>query len=448
MTVRSLGLRARLTVLVLVIGSAVAAIALAGLTVALDRQLDAAVTDELRARAREVAAQFRGGRTGPLADPFAQVIDRSGEVTSASAAAPPRALLTGQQLAVARSGVLTVEEGLPELRGTARLYARPLDGAVVVVGAPIAQLQSATRRFEAVLTGLLAVVALGSAAVTWLVVGGALRPVRRLVDAADAISGHGDVARLPVPPSRDEIAGLATTLNRLLDRLAASFARESAFVDDASHDLRTPLTVLRGELELALDDPDRAGVDRSIRTALGEATRLSELADDLLVLARERSGGLRLDRRETRLLPWAETVLARLQPVVGARLTAAGADVRARVDRRHLERVVVNTVTNAAAAGARQVELRLQPGPTAGTVLLTVVDDGPGFPPGLLASATDRFSRGDPARGRTGATDGGGAGLGLAIAAAIVRAHGGTVAVANDSPLGGAAVTIELPGDG
>src|SRR5207302_73736 len=118
----------------------------------------------------------------------------------------------------------------------------------------------------------------------WLLAGAALRPVRRMSQEADAISLAQAGRRLPHPEGEDEIAQLGRTLNAMLDRIEAAFARERMFLDDASHELRTPIAVLRAELEVALlESGDREALERSLRSALEEAERLARLAEDLRV---------------------------------------------------------------------------------------------------------------------------------------------------------------------
>ena len=140
-----------------------------------------------------------------------------------------------------------------------------------------------------------------------------------LTTQAALISSLETDRRLPPVPGDDEIARLARTLDAMLDRLAATFARERAFVDDASHELRGPIAVLRGELELALSAiGESAEVERSLRAALGETERLARLAEDLLLLARERAGLLVVRREPVDLLDLAADEARRLGPTLGA----------------------------------------------------------------------------------------------------------------------------------
>jgi signal transduction histidine kinase len=278
------------------------------------------------------------------------------------------------------------------------------------------------------------------AAAGWLVVRATLRPVDVLTREAAAISSVETDRRLPTVPGDDEIARLARTLEGMLGRLRVAFERERAFVDDASHELRNPIAVLRGEIELALSALDeRDEVERSLVSALKEAERLSRLADDLLLLARERTGSLVVRQEPVDLLELADSESRRLASLLGLRIEVSGDHAVVLGDSDQLRRVLVNLLHNSAAAGAHTVDVRVTS--STSTATIEVADDGPGFPPAILDSALQRFVRGDAAR--TPGTSG--AGLGLAIVRAIITAHGGTVEAHNNSPLGGAAVTATVP---
>jgi len=241
----------------------------------------------------------------------------------------------------------------------------------------------------------------------------------------------------------------------------AGVARERAFVDDASHELRTPLTVLRGELELAADEPDPARVREEVIGALGAVERLSRTAEDLLVLARLDDG---TSHRPVRI-PLADLATRVRESAAGVSGPAVqvcldgdldraegpatgGRPVEVSVDLPSLGRAVANLLRNAAVAGAGHARV----GITLATadvghvghvgvacVVVTVADDGPGFPPEFLPRAFERFARVDHTRG------GGGSGLGLAIVRAVAHNHAGTVKADNGSELGGARVRIRLP---
>jgi signal transduction histidine kinase len=256
---------------------------------------------------------------------------------------------------------------------------------------------------------------------------------------ASAVSATAP-GRLPVPPSRDEISRLATTLNEMLERLETSFEHERRFVADASHELRTPLALLRTEIEVTLRRPRSAAeLETTLRSAAEETERLSRLAEDLLLIARADSGSLPIRREPVA----AEDVLAR----VAARYAGAGSQAGRSVvaeetgvvleaDPDRLVQALGNLVDNALAHGAGSVTLFAYERGDA--VELHVADDGKGFPDEFLPRAFDRFSRADEARGR------GGTGLGLSIVDLIATAHGGSAGASNRSG-GGADVWVSLP---
>ena len=329
------------------------------------------------------------------------------------------------------------------LGGDSELLATPLrvgrTPMVLVVGSPIGDYYRARERLELVLIvagplliGLLA----GSG---WLLAGAALRPVRRLTGEADEISVNQLGRRLPVPDSNDEIEHLARTINAMLDRIERAVANERMFIDDASHELRTPISILRGELELALARPEDVGeVTASLQSALDETVRLGRLAEDLLALARVRSGELRLRLESVDLRAEAERV-GRSLDGAGAAIEVAGSG-HAWADPDRVDQVLVNLLVNARRHANSRVEVLVHD--EAGACVLSVADDGPGFPEALLPVTFERFVRADPARGR----DTGGTGLGLAIVAALVRAQGGRIEADNNTPVGGARVRITFPG--
>jgi two-component system, OmpR family, sensor kinase len=326
---------------------------------------------------------------------------------------------------------------------TVRMFSQRLDTSrVLSVGVSAQPLQEARRRLLALLLGAAPLLLSVLAVAGWLAVRAALRPVDVLTREAATISSLESDRSLPPVPGDDEIARLARTLDGMLARLRVAFARERAFVDDASHELRSPIAVLRGELELALsatDDPPE--VERSLRAALGEAERLSRLAEDLLLLARERAGSLVVRRDPVDLLDLATAEARRLEPVLGLRIDVSGDPVVVQGDADRLRQLLANLVHNSAAAGSNAV--RVHVGADAAQAELQVADDGRGFPPDLQDAAFERFVRGDHAR-TPGAS---GAGLGLSIVRAIAAAHGGTVDAHNGKPLGGAVVTARLPLD-
>ncbi|MFJ8159556.1 ATP-binding protein [Streptomyces sp. NPDC096136] len=283
---------------------------------------------------------------------------------------------------------------------------------------------------------LLALVAL----VTWRVTGRALRPVEAIRAEVAEISDRDLHRRVPVPATGDEVARLALTMNSTLDRLESSGIRQRQFIADASHELRSPLTVLRTQLEVALAVRDPELWPELIGGALEDTDRLERLCSDLLLLARidaaQPAASVRLDLGDL----VRDAVDSRLGDRVPVRVRAEDGVV-VEGSELWLTRVVTNLLDNAQRFAAGRVELTLRAcGPArARTAVLEVRDDGPGIPPADRERVFERFTRLDDARSR----DHGGAGLGLAIARDLATHHGGTLA-AEHSP-GGARMVLRLP---
>jgi len=409
----------------------------------LTAQLRNATAQDLHTRLDDLAAAVEAGQEAALLhDPYAQLL-AGGRVIARSPAAPAAPVLTPTELSTAARRPLTVTREVEGLGARAMLASQPVRGGqVVVVGASLSAVELAAER---ILLGLAVLGPLLVLALTLAVrrlVRRALAPVATLTTEASAITAAEADRLLPEPSGDDEIAELAATLNAMLRRLAAAQQRERAFVDDAAHELRTPVAVLRAELELGLQSGDPQEQDQALRRALAETDRLGQLSTDLLLLARARAGQLELDRRSTDVTEVVREWTARLRHVTGLGVIVTGPELVATIDPTRLEQVVTNLVGNAAQAGARNVDVRLAARAPDG-VVIEVSDDGPGFPAALLPVAFERFSRGGPARTRDVAH---GAGLGLAIVAALARAHGGSVEAGNDSRLGGAWVRVVLPG--
>ena len=260
--------------------------------------------------------------------------------------------------------------------------------------------------------------------------GAALRPVESMRREAAEISSETSGRRLPVPEARDEVRALGETLNEMLERLDEGLLRERRFVADAGHELRTPLALLRTELELALRrERSSEELTAAIRSAREEVERLIRLAEALLVLDRAGQAPLRLERLDARELLDA---VARRFAARGVIEVHGGGSFRA--DRHRLEQALSCLVDNALTHGEGTVRITAEP--AMDQIVLRVADEGVGFPADFLPHAFERFSRADEARAS------GGAGLGLAIVDAVARAHGGRASAA------GATVTLVLPAHG
>jgi two-component system, OmpR family, sensor kinase len=382
---------------------------------------------------------------------FAQILNPSGRVLAASPGLESRPLVPAPVLAGLADGPVSLEQPLPgdggeQVRLLVVPAARPDGRYVVAVGSSLAATEAAVDRVRAgVGVGGVAVVLLAGLG-AWLLAGAALRPVERLRAAVAAVPPDQPGRTLQVPATRDELAALARTMNQLLGRISQALERERRLIADASHELRSPLAVLRTELELANQPArSRAELAESVSHAAREADRVARLADDLLFLARTDQGG-----------PVVHPVRQPLRPVLAGAVTAAAGraaagDVRldlevdqgldAPIDADRLRQAADNLLDNALRMAPRGSAVRVRAERGDGLVAVVVSDAGPGFPADFLPHAFERFRRADPARAR----EHGGAGLGLAIVEAIARGHRGRAEAAN-LPDGGAEVRLLLPG--
>lgn len=443
---RPRSLSARLAVLVALGASVALGLCLTLLYVAMDSQLRAALDAGLVERSHDLEAAVEAGDPEILSqDTLAQLYTSDGTLLAGSAHLGGRRLLSAQQVQAVTDEAFDNQPLTPGAHGPQdelRLLSRPIESGdrVLTVGVSAQPAKTAQDRL---LTMLFLAAPLLVALLTisgWLLVRATLRPVDQLTREAAAISSLDTDRRLPVVSGTDEIARLARTLEDMLARLRVVFARERAFVDDASHELRTPIAILQGELELALSGPALdAETEISLRSALREASRLTRLTEELLLLARERTGDLLATREPVDLLELLRDHGRSLAPVTGLRISVHGDQAVVPADPDRLRQVLSNLARNSAEAGATELRIDLGAGPS--SVDVQIADDGPGLAPSMLDSAFERFTRGDDARTQ-GAS---GAGLGLAIVRAIIAAHGGVAEARNGPPLGGAVVTIRLP---
>lgn len=302
---------------------------------------------------------------------------------------------------------------------------------------PLGQLDAASLKLARLLLNLTVFSVLAVLLVGWLLAGSALRPVNRLIRAARAIAQSRDLRRrVQTTGSRDELDRLASTFNEMLGSLEAAWTSQQRFVGDASHELRAPLTVMRGNLELLrrhphLDAPEREAMLSDIER---EAARLSRLVEDLLLLARS-DAGVTLHRRPVNLhhvTLEAVRDARRLAPEHHIGLHLRGGPFAVLGDANRLKQLLLILLDNAAKyspAGSHvSVTLDAQPG----EVLVCVQDQGSGIAPEDLPHIFERFYRADPARGRSA----GGAGLGLSIAQWIATQLGGRIWVQATGPQG------------
>jgi signal transduction histidine kinase len=272
-----------------------------------------------------------------------------------------------------------------------------------------------------VLRGFLVMLGIGVPVILIVVVAGgavlvrqALKPVRRIINTAKAITSSNLGQRLPVAETADEIEYLSVVLNEMIGRLEAAFQHSQRFSADASHELRTPLTIMRVELESMSQEPVMDTATREkIASILEETERMGKMVEGLLAISRLDTG---------------EAVVNAVDPV-----EVTG-------DRFRLQQVIVNLLDNAIKYSPTGGEILLNTRTTDREAVLEVIDSGPGIPPEALPHVFERFFRADSVR--THSVNG--TGLGLSIVRSICLAHGGTVEAAN-LPVGGCRITVCLP---
>lgn len=322
---------------------------------------------------------------------------------------------------------------------TTRNVASPNDGSLTLIASsPFGIVDRSIDRLALALTVIVPLLVVAGGFALWAATGAALRPVQRIAEEADRIAPSNSGDRLPVPATGDEIAKLTTTLNGMLDRLDDGLIRQRQFLSDASHELRSPLTSIKGASELVAggeDLPD--GLARNIAVVRRGAARLEAVLDDVTQLA-EGDGDLLTAEVDL------DVLIKREIDLVAGELTTVEIDASAvspmvvMANDLQLGRAVNNLLTNATrharhrvAIGARRADSMVE---------ITVDDDGPGIPAADRVRIFERFVRLDDGRDR--AT--GGSGLGLAIVAAIAKAHGGSVGC-ESGPSGGARMWLRIP---
>ncbi len=415
------------------------AVAGAGIDLLVSRHLHRSLDGVLRRRAVAVA-QLAASAPAVLTTPGSldspvggtdlsvEVVDRRGRLVARSLSLGGRVLpvrsLIERAISASRPGFTNVESGGERLR----VYTAPLAevggpaaGGAVVVAASTHDLEQTLSSLHLFVVGAgLAAAALGALAVAALM-GGALRPLRRLAGAAAEIERTGDARRrLPEPAARDEVGELAATLNEMLASLERAGEAERRFLADASHELRTPLTALLGNVDYLA----RHGADaQAITEVKADAGRLARLADDLLALSREEAGG-----QPTETVRLDELV----RQAAGERVrVAAPKPVLVQGDRSALERALGNLIRNAELYGPQGGTIDVAAEQENGRARISVADEGPGLSPADAERAFGRFWRGSHEEP--------GSGLGLAIVRATAERHGGRAYAS------GPRFTIELP---
>jgi heavy metal sensor kinase len=419
---------------------------------AMQRQLDA----DLGARAATIVStlqmdepltlQQQGGDESFVAGgEIVALYDASGRLTDATA----RPAWLDQSIAAYAAGT-SVQREQSMIIGTEhlRVLALPIvEGGskigVAVVVRSLAPIDAAARQLITIL-GLALPVAVALAAVGgYFLADRALRPVDQLRRAADEYGAHDLTRRLaPRAMPDDELGRLAHTLDAMLDRVAAAVEQQRRFTGDASHELRTPVATVLADASLALErQRDSTEYRAALERIQAEAVRMGRIVDGLLLLARADAP---VAVPHTERVDIARLIRAATERVAGrARELGMAVDARAvdglvvLGDATGLERVLDNLLDNALRFAPAGTSVDLSVSKDGGRVRIAVADRGPGIAAGERSRVFERFHRAPGSRGP-------GAGLGLAIARAVVDAHGGSISV-TDTPGGGATFLVELP---
>lgn len=338
------------------------------------------------------------------------------------------------------SPVMLTRPRLPDLSDGVRIRVFPIPGGrVAAIAEPRDDREQSLHRLAVVLGLALPLALLAASIAGYRVAGAALRPVEAMRAQAAAIGTGNLHGRLEAPGTRDELDRLALTLNDLLERLERAVEQERRIVADASHELRTPVSVLLTRLDVALRrNLDRDQLMQVLNEARGDAHRLARLAEDLLLLAQADQGGLPIRPGLVEVHDLLESAVTRNTPRAAGRVIRIGTEVPGGAvvlaDPDRTAQIMDNLITNSILHGAGDIEVDAEM--SDGHVTVRVRDHGGGYPRRFLPHAFDRFAQGPGVRQ--------GGGLGLAIVSALVTAQGGTVSAGNHAD-GGAVTAFTIP---
>jgi signal transduction histidine kinase len=440
-----LSLRVRTTLLVAVVVAAILVGGAIALDVVLRHRLVANTDDLSRSRVTDLLTLAEAGTLPEVLvnvsdDGVAQVVADDGRVLAASPNAEGADPITDEPA----TGRLEVEELTgPDDDETEhyRVWTSTGPSAVggrvrVYVGTSLESVDEATSDIRSALRVGVPLVWLLTVGASWVLMGGALRRLDRIRAEVDTISESDLSRRVGGGERRDEVGRLASTMNRMLARLDEARHRQRQFVADVSHDLRSPLTAQRTQLEVAMQHPESVDVEQLHRELLRHTDEMDSLVGDLLFVVTE--GERPLGRTPLDLEDVVLEEAARVRRLGGPTIDTTGVSAAPLVgDGAELRRLVRNLVENALAHATGSITLTSA---TDGrSVVVEVIDDGPGVAPGEEEAVFERFFRGDASRSSRGT------GLGLSIARTIAERHGGTLRLVGHGP--GARFRLELPAE-
>ncbi len=266
-----------------------------------------------------------------------------------------------------------------------------------------------------------------------------LMRVERITETVDRIGSDDLSSRLPVSNSSDEIARLSGTFNRMLDRIEASVKQLRLITDSVAHDMKSPVTSIRGSLEVALSDGKDGKWRDSVANAIESLDGLLRMLNTTLDLAEAQAGALPLQKQTLNLSDVIQQLVDLYQPAMAEHNQELGLDLQSQItvdaDPSLLSRAVVNLLDNELTHLPRGSRVTIRVRSSADSAEILIEDNGPGFPAELRDRMFDRFVKGKHSKGH---------GLGLAFVNAVAQAHGGTISIA-DAPAGGAQISLKLP---
>lgn len=445
-----MGVRGR-SVLVAVVVVLVALVAGGGgLVFLLQRNLESNALSTAASRSAEVRDLIRSTGVSKAADSLpsearsgqlVQIVDPVGVVVGASNRLVRGTPMSPDRPEAGQTGTAQVDIDYLGASGDWIVVSRGVEVSeqtyVIQVAVSVRVQRQTVQTVAIFLLALTPVLLVGVGVAVWWLVGRALQSVERIRRQVANIDAPQLARRVPVPPTRDEVAALAVTMNVMLDRLEAAHRAQRSFVSDASHELRSPLATLTtaAELALAADEPTR---DRLLSTIGTELMRMRTLVENLMTLARADARDLPVAALDVDLDDLVDAEARRLVLTSPLRTQVELEPARVLGDEQRLTQVLRNLVDNAGQHARSAVRLTLRQ--TGADAVLWVDNDGQPIPVGDRERVFDRFVRLDSSRSR----DGGGSGLGLAIARTAVLAHGGSLAVV-DAPDAWCRFELRLP---
>ncbi|MDR3686803.1 MAG: ATP-binding protein [Coriobacteriia bacterium] len=456
----SLPIKTRLTLWYVVLFALIVGVWSGFVVVRTRADLYAGIDRELDSRASQIAIslnatgeeEFEGISVSalsgvPRAEAAAQLLTPTGTVLQSAGDVIAKSPIVSSGLVqraarTKRAQIATVKDGGETFR--VLVAPAPKSAELILVGTSTENADAAIQRLilAMLLTGPLALIGAGVGG--WLLARRALRPVAEMSATAASIGIDRLDERVVVPSGGDELTALANTLNSMLSRLEAGVQDKRRLIADASHELQTPLAVMRTELDvsLAAGGLPPAAVE-VLESAREETDRMTRIVRNLLTLAHFDEGTLRLLRKPTdlhELVCEAADSLGKLASESGVTVEVTGRQTMATADGEYVRQVVVNLLENAIKYSGAGAHVHLDTRAEGAEAVLVVEDNGPGIPAAAAARVFDRFYRIDSARSR----ELGGSGLGLAITKEIVDAHHGRIELQSD--LGkGSRFTVRLP---